>query len=435
MEQGQSPQSDVLKLVESREDLWIRLVAVKDGDEWYEAVMEITSAIAPPGWVEQRWKYDEAIFISIKSTGAEVAKWFESGSAAFRDEVVKLPILTEQQPLSWHRLGSKQKWGLSEPLEWPCTLYDLAYQSLKAGPGFGSFIAPDSPSFVRFAVAAASFFGAPLPPGGSVDSVAPAFRLQNCSGRITVVHLGAAEIEIHVEGDGLNDMIVELASDEPGPTVKLSNERSQVLKFPLPDGLPSGAWVVLKRCSEWIDRKFLNWPNTLVPDPSVKVVVEPMNQLESLVAAGEGPNIEFKVELPDDTASRRKVSRTLAAFANGEGGHLLFGVDNDGQVLGLPTVSTTQVAQDAITNFIRSLVTPLPNFSVHCIPLDESSGRGVIVVKLEAGDAPPYGVGPENPQYYVRRGATTFPASADVVRALALSRPVVANSGSIFGRG
>ena len=48
MEQGQSPQCDVLKLVESQKDLWIRLVAVKDGDEWYEAVMEITSAIAPP---------------------------------------------------------------------------------------------------------------------------------------------------------------------------------------------------------------------------------------------------------------------------------------------------------------------------------------------------------------------------------------------------
>ena len=58
MEQGQNPQSDVLKLVESQEDLWIRLIAVKDGDKWYEAVMEITSAIAPPGWVEQRWKYD-----------------------------------------------------------------------------------------------------------------------------------------------------------------------------------------------------------------------------------------------------------------------------------------------------------------------------------------------------------------------------------------
>jgi len=48
--------------------------------------MEITSAIAPPGWVEQRWKYDEALFISIKSAGAEVAKWFESGSGSIRDE-------------------------------------------------------------------------------------------------------------------------------------------------------------------------------------------------------------------------------------------------------------------------------------------------------------------------------------------------------------
>ena len=432
MEQGQSPQTDVLKLVESQEDLWIRLVAAKDGDEWHESLMEITSTIAPPHWVDQRWEYDEAIFISMKSTGSEVAKWFQSGIATFGNEVVKLPIPPEQQSLSWHRLGSKQKWGLSEPLEWPCTVYDLAYQPLKAGPGFGSFIAPKSPSFVRFAVAAASFFGVPLPPGGSVDSIAPIFRLQNCSGRITLVRLGFAEIEIHVEGEGLNGMIVELASDDLGPTKKLSEKPDQVLKFPLPEGLPSGAWVVLKRNSEWIDRKFLNWSNTLLPDPSVKVVVEPMTQLESLVAAGEGPNIEFKAEVPDDTDSRRKVSRTLAAFANGEGGHLLFGVDNDGQVLGLPAVSTRQVAQDAITNFIRSLVAPLPNFSVHCIPLDDGSDRGVIVVKVEAGDAPPYGVGPANPQYYVRRGATTFPASADVVRALALSRPVVVNNGSLF---
>ena len=108
MEQGQSPQSDVLKLIESQEDLWIRLVAAKNGDEWHESLMEITSTVAPPHWVEQRWEYDEAIFVSMKSTGSEVATWFQSGSATFGNEVVKLPTLTEQQPLSWHRLGSKQ---------------------------------------------------------------------------------------------------------------------------------------------------------------------------------------------------------------------------------------------------------------------------------------------------------------------------------------
>jgi len=189
MEQGQSPQSDVLKLIESQEDLWIRLVAAKDGNEWLEALMEITSTVAPPNWVEQRWEYDEAIFISMKGSGSEVARWFQSGIATIGNDVVKLPIVTEQQTLSWHRLGSKQKWGLSEPLEWPCTAYDLAYQPLKAGPGFGSFISGGSPSFVRFAVAAASFFGVPLPPGGSADNVAPIFRLQNNAGRIARIRL------------------------------------------------------------------------------------------------------------------------------------------------------------------------------------------------------------------------------------------------------
>ena len=423
----------MLKLIESQEDLWIRLVAAKDGNEWLEALMEITSTVAPPNWVEQRWEYDEAIFISMKGSGSEVARWFQSGIATIGNDVVKLPIVTEQQTLSWHRLGSKQKWGLSEPLEWPCTAYDLAYQPLKAGPGFGSFISGGSPSFVRFAVAAASFFGVPLPPGGSADNVAPIFRLQNNAGRIARIRLGAAEIEVHVEGNELKGMTVELASDDPGPTKNLSKKLAQVVKFPLPNGLPSGAWVVLKRGSEWIDRKFLNWPNTMSPDPSVEVVVEPLSQLEALIASGEGPNIEFKQEVPESTGARRKVLRTLAAFANGDGGHLLFGVEDDGKILGLPTASTSQVAQDAITRFISSLVAPLPNFSVHSIALDDGSDRAVIVVTVESGGAPPYGVGPENPQYYIRRGATTFPASADVVRALARSQPVVAGSGSLFG--
>jgi len=74
------------------------------------------------------------------------------------------------------------------------------------------------------------------------------------------------------------------------------------------DGLPSGAWVVLSAARNGLI-EISQWPNTLVPDPSVKCrrTDEPTG---IALAAGEGPNIEFKVELPDDTASRRKVSRT-----------------------------------------------------------------------------------------------------------------------------
>jgi predicted HTH transcriptional regulator len=54
----------------------------------------------------------------------------------------------------------------------------------------------------------------------------------------------------------------------------------------------------------------------------------------------------------------------------------------------------------------------------------------VLVVAVEAGNQPPYGVNPANPRYYIRRGATTFPASSDQVRSLGRSRPPADRSDS-----
>jgi len=77
-----------------------------------------------------------------------------------------------------------------------------------------------------------------------------------------VVHLGAAEIEIHVEGDGLNDMIVELASDEPGPTVKPRMNGLRYSSFHY--GRSSFGRLGGSEALLGMDyRKFLNWPNTL----------------------------------------------------------------------------------------------------------------------------------------------------------------------------
>lgn len=147
--------------------------------------------------------------------------------------------------------------------------------------------------------------------------------------------------------------------------------------------------------------------------------------LEALVLSGEGPGIEFKRELPGgDRESRRKVARTVAAFANGEGGSVVFGVRNeDGAVVGLPSAEITQDAEDAVTDFVSKLVTRLPSYTWERHELDEQPGRIVLVLVVDRGESPPYGVDPGNPRYYVRRGATTFPASSEQVRALARSRP------------
>ncbi len=220
-------------------------------------------------------------------------------------------------------------------------------------------------------------------------------------------------------------MAVELASVALGPSEGLSNETSQVVRFPLPHGLPTGAWIVLKERSEWIDRKFINYPNTLNADPGVEVVVEPMTELQALVSGGEGPTVEFKSEIPaPGTKLRNKVCATVAAFANGDGGHILFGVTDSGAIVGLSGVDTPKEC-DKVADFVRSIVTPVPHFQVNRVSDEGDDGTAleVIVLTVDQGEQPPYGVDPAHPKYYIRRGATTFEASSDQVRALARSRP------------
>src|SRR5436309_12819901 len=53
--------------------------------------------------------------------------------------------------------------------------------------------------------------------------------------------------------------------------------------------------------------------------------------VKRLIEEGEGFDIEFqrKVSTPE------KIARALIAFANTKGGHILFGVDDDGSIVGV----------------------------------------------------------------------------------------------------
>jgi hypothetical protein len=53
--------------------------------------------------------------------------------------------------------------------------------------------------------------------------------------------------------------------------------------------------------------------------------------IKRALAVGEGPTVEFKRSLPPEDS----IARVLAGFANGEGGTLLIGVEDDGSLLGL----------------------------------------------------------------------------------------------------
>ncbi len=423
-ETGQLPPADVIALVEAEATLWVRVAAVRQQNDWDAMHVEMTSGVAPASWALRQWTYDDVIFVSCAITGAEGAAWLRSHEVDIDGVKVRLPETPEGHTLQWHQRSTLQKYGFFEPLHWPSTLYELVSQRSATRPAFGSLIG-DGPSFVSYEQAVAAYFGSALSPGGSADPAAY-FQLTDLRGRIAKVLLGSADIEIHLEGAALGGMTVELASVAPGPSEELSNDSPQVVQFPLPHGLPTGAWVVLKGRSEWIDRKFINYPNTLKADPGVEVVEEPMTELQALISGGEGPTVEFKSQIPATGSKlRHKVCETVAAFANGDGGHILFGVTDGGAIVGLSGVDTQREC-DKVADFVRSIVTPVPHFRLNRVS-DESDDRGtapeVIVLTVDQGDQPPYGVDPAHPKYYVRRGATTFEASSGQVRALARSRP------------
>ena len=433
IEDGQLPPSAVLGLVAVEPMLWIRLAASRVNEQWHETHLEITSGIPPPQWSARRWEYDEALFLSFESVGSTVETWLRAGGIDKEGVVIKLPGVPEGNQVQWHRRSSRHSYSGFEALDWPMTSFQVASQPLASGPGSGSLIG-NGPSFVRFAEAVASFFCFTLSPGGSVDHMAPTFQQQDLSGRIKKVRVGPGEMEVGVEGQQLDGAIVELASSAPGPSRQLSGEGHQVVRFSIPHGVPPGAWLVLKRGSRWLDRKFINYPHTLNPDPGVEIVIEPMTEVMTLVTGGEGATVEFKSIIPEPgTELRERVCRTIAAFANESGGHVLFGVRDDGSVIGL-NVADAQEACDTVARFVSSIVTPVPGFRVNAIDVDSDDGRTrlVLLLSVDEGPLPPYGVNSANPRYYIRRGATTFPASADQVRSLARARPP-ADVGGPFG--
>ena len=71
--------------------------------------------------------------------------------------------------------------------------------------------------------------------------------------------------------------------------------------------------------------------------------------------------------------------------------------------------------KDSVTDLIRRRVVPEPHIRFEH---GEFGGKAVVAVYVEKGNSPPYGVNPEKPEFYVRRGASTFPAKQEEIVAL-----------------
>ena len=130
--------------------------------------------------------------------------------------------------------------------------------------------------------------------------------------------------------------------------------------------------------------------------------------------SGESLNIEYKREVPEKSI---KYVKSVVAFANGKGGRIVFGIDDETkEVVGMDNEHIFQTV-DAITTAIADSCEPaiMPSVALKTI-----EGKTVIIVEVEAQRNRPYYVkslGLEK-GVFVRVSGTTRPADSYIVREL-----------------
>ncbi len=136
-----------------------------------------------------------------------------------------------------------------------------------------------------------------------------------------------------------------------------------------------------------------------------------------LIDQGEGFTIEFKRKV----STPEKIARALIAFANTKGGHILFGVDDDGSIIGVESEkSEAALILEAGTVFCEPEILPV----IDIVPFH---GKDVIVATvMESADKPHYFTGPTNgspestegTRVFIRVNDKTVMASKEVVKIL-----------------
>ena len=141
-----------------------------------------------------------------------------------------------------------------------------------------------------------------------------------------------------------------------------------------------------------------------------------MTDLETLIKNGESSQIEFKLSLPED---HLKYLKTVIAFANCKGGHLIFGVDDSTHKIAGMKAEKLFKTMDAISQSIYDSCAPSVPFD---ISLQTVQDKTLIVVQVYQGMNAPYYYKPLGMQEgcFVRVGATSRVADASVLQELVL---------------
>lgn len=165
---------------------------------------------------------------------------------------------------------------------------------------------------------------------------------------------------------------------------------------------------------EIIARKLNELMATLIAEPEK---LRPRSVAE-LVAFGESATLEFKSTLQWDVIQnqqnkhlRQAVVKTIAGFLNSDGGTLLIGVEDRGEICGLGNdLKLLEGSTDKFGQLLTALISEYigPEYA-HLIKwrMEVVQGEQVCIVDIESSSEPAYVKGDKGKEFYVRVGNTT----------------------------
>ncbi|MEU0029105.1 ATP-binding protein [Streptomyces sp. NPDC006335] len=372
--------------------------------------------------------YEEYAFVAARMTAADLAVMFSSEACTSK----AVGPLTIWGPGAASMVNARRQPGYAlhdrPQLNFPVTEYvvapiDRTDRQLPHGLLVGE---GDAPSFPEPNSAWRAFFEGDFALAGarSPSSDLATVRVAEQGAWIGSVHITATELKVTVEGDDVHGVNLELYG-VTGRRVQRADTPGHIV-IPLPHGLPAHAWLWLKRGTNWLDYRSIDPASAWTGDlrragVEIDLPVDPVATMEALIASGEGPRLEFKQMLP--TRDDRRTLKTVAAFANGDGGAIVFGIHRDEvTITGIAEEKPSTRMRDEFGNLVRATVQPTPDFEIKEYRLD---GKLIFILEVEPGQSPPYGlVTPstrdKQPEYFVRRGANTYGAQPDELRTIVL---------------
>ncbi|MFZ1925228.1 MAG: ATP-binding protein, partial [Solirubrobacteraceae bacterium] len=321
-----------------------------------------------------RWNYERAVFVASAPAGRTVAKWLARERIALPSPSIKLQL---DGSVGVDRRYSRFQ-GIYQQLPWPTQEWTVYVRDSSGQMLHDELVAAGAPALITFDQAAAAFFGVPLKPNRNFSGREIVVRQQDRRARIDNVLVCPTELLVEESGEQLRGTSLTL-SGVAGATRSLS-ARTRQIRLPIPVGLGAGAWLALHRDRELLDRRILDPARGGKDFRCRGRRLHARRAADQQRGAGNG-----RVQARTPRSGPAKVMKTVAAFANGGGGAILFGVEDDGEIVGVGEQYTRRTL-DRLTSMISDWVRPLPGFE--CTMVDVR-GHGVIAINVASGSAAP----------------------------------------------